>query len=322
MWKENRLIRASVIGIASLGVVVIIATLSAKFFFGSPKSVDYDDSHLPQQARDALVDIAVVAKKLDGVQLSSGQDEVQAIRNSLEAMASGIRQLPSENDFSYGQLLQAEIAQQLERCSAVRRRGLLKTGEFLESNPAEDAQRLESLATEHHQIRLSTADGDRNAGMPIVIEIRTQASPAMMSLEGELEQLRKEVERQRALQQQQILETEYQLDLPEVEKLLVAFTTPGLTYTTPDGKKNQNDGTARPVSLTFLKKYGCLKSNRKSLEKLLSAASRCQRPRGALPRQWDGSMLHLDLGMNTVQRAEELLLKYGELLVEKGMLSP
>ncbi len=322
MWKENRLIRVSVIGIASLGVVVIIATLGAKFFSDSAESVDYDDSHLPQQARDALVDIALVAKKLDGLQLSSGQDEVQAIRNSLEAMASGIRQLPSENDFRYGPLLQAEIAQLLERYSAVRHRGLLKTGEFLETNPAEDAQRLESLATKHRQTRLSAPSGDRNAGMPTVIEIRTRVSPAIMSLEGELEQLRKEVERQRQLQQRQILETEFELDRPDIEKLLVAFTTPGLTYTTSDGKKDQNDGTAQPVSLTFLKKYGCLKSNRKSLEKLLSAASRCQRPRGALPRQWDGSMIHLDLGMNTVQRAEKLLLKYGELLVEKGMLSP
>lgn len=322
MWQKDRLIRASVIGIASLGVVVIIATLGVKTFFGYAESVDHDDVNLPQQARDALGDIAVVAKKLDGLQLRSGQDEVQAIRSSLEAMATAIRQLPAENDFSYGQLLQAEIAQLLERSSDVRRQGLAVTEKSSETNPAEDAQRLESLAAEHRQNRFSASGGNRHGGMPTLIEIRTQASPAMMSLENDLEQLRKEVERQRILQQRQILETEFELDRPDIEKLLVAFTTPGLTYTTPDGKKDKNDGKARPVSLTFLKKYGCLKSNRKSLEKLLSAASRCQRPRGALPRQWDGSMIHLDLGIKTVQRAEQLLLKYGELMIEKSMLSP
>jgi len=322
MWKGNRFVFPAILGIASLCLMVAGILIGAKFFSGETAETSVQDtSHLPQQARDALADIAAVAEALDGLQDSVSREEVQAIRSSLEAMGVAIRELPSDSDFSYGPLMQAEIASLLERCVAVRRREVVTPKESPETNRDEMIQGMESLFAQRRQARLEAREGEALGDPSAMIEIRTKVSPAMLSLERELEELRSEVERQRSLHQQQILETEFESDLPDIEKLLVAFTTPGLTYTTPDGKRDQNDGTARPVSLSFLKKYGCLKSNRQSLERLLSAASRVERPRGHLPRQWGGDMSHLDMGIKSVQRAEQLLIKYGDLLVKKRLLS-
>jgi hypothetical protein len=106
------------------------------------------------------------------------------------------------------------------------------------------------------------------------------------------------------------LEADFKRDLPDIKSHLAAFIT--------SGHQLRRDYSNGPVSLAYLKSEGALNEDREGMEKLLRLAGRGNdRPRGALPKH--------DLGWaNTpkqpVEKAQALLKKYGDLLVEKGML--
>ena len=318
MGKEKRLLPGALIGIGVLGVLALVMLLGGMFFGGENEPSQASVlAHLPQQAHDALEDIATLNDKLETVERG---DEVAAIGSCLAALRTSIEQLPAETHFTYGPLLRQEIASLLDRTLAVRRQQASAQGE--KSEPTQDASRLDLLVAAQRILWKTVLESNSTLKIPAPLAPETLNSPILAELQKEVEQLRQQVEQQRTDLQRTLLEKEFELDRADINKLLVAFTTPGLTYTTPDGKKDQNDGLPHPVSLGFLKKHGCLQSDRKSLERLLSAASRVKRPRGHLPLQWGGDMSHLTMGIKTVQRAEQLLIKYGDLLIEKGLLSP
>ena len=110
------------------------------------------------------------------------------------------------------------------------------------------------------------------------------------------------------------LEAEMDRDMNEIKGLLLAYTAPGFTHR-PDKKKG-------PVSYTLIKSAGGLEPTREGLDKLFyMGRGDTDRPRGGLP-VGVGGILGSGTPSAPIERAQELLVKYGELMVRKEMLAP
>ncbi len=109
------------------------------------------------------------------------------------------------------------------------------------------------------------------------------------------------------------LEREFESDLPKIKGYLSAFTTAGYTLRT--------DGTKGPVSLALLKSEGALNGTREGMSQLVTLAHRgSDRPPGPIPY-----ITLFNVGqapMEPIETAQELLRKYGDLMVKKGLLAP
>jgi len=100
----------------------------------------------------------------------------------------------------------------------------------------------------------------------------------------------------------------------EIKGLLMAYTAPGFTY--------RPDDTKGPVSYSLIKSSGGLEPTRKGLGNLFFiAAGNSDRERGGLP-EGVGGHIASETPVAPIERAQDLLIKYGELMVRKGMLAP
>ncbi len=119
----------------------------------------------------------------------------------------------------------------------------------------------------------------------------------------------------RATAEKAILEVEYEAELQDIESHLQAFMTPGNTY-----RKNGDKG---PISFGYLVSQGVLTSDRKGIERLSWIANReNDRPPGAIPNILGDDFSWKTIDKRSSERAQELLRKYGQLLVEKQKLDP
>jgi len=110
------------------------------------------------------------------------------------------------------------------------------------------------------------------------------------------------------------LEREMQRDMNDIRGLLLAYTAPGFTY--------RPDDTKGPVSLSLIASRGGLKPTRQGLGNLFFiACGNSDRPPGGMPQGVGGTITE-STNMATLERVQELLIKYGELMVKKEMLAP
>lgn len=110
------------------------------------------------------------------------------------------------------------------------------------------------------------------------------------------------------------LERDMQRDMNEIQGLLRAYTSPGFAY--------RPDNTKGPVSYSLIKSAGGLEPTRKGLGNLFFIATgNSDRDRGGLPAGVGGHIAS-ETSIAPIERAQELLVKYGELMVRKGMLAP
>ena len=105
------------------------------------------------------------------------------------------------------------------------------------------------------------------------------------------------------LQAKQDLLKEFERDLPQIRRLLAAFITPGHQY--------RNDGKEGPVSLSLLTSKGALVPKIDGTSMLSFLANVNDRPGGSLTNPSTPEQLRI---------AQEMLRKYGNLMVEKGFL--
>lgn len=105
--------------------------------------------------------------------------------------------------------------------------------------------------------------------------------------------------------QLQTLEREFERDLPAIRSLLSAFVTVGHQY--------RSDNTSGPASLGFLTSQGALEPTAKGSYQMAFLANSGTRPPGGLKNPANPDVL---------RRAQDLLNKYGELMVQKEMLAP
>ncbi|HQZ69456.1 MAG TPA: hypothetical protein PLY87_30430 [Planctomycetaceae bacterium] len=110
------------------------------------------------------------------------------------------------------------------------------------------------------------------------------------------------------------LEREMQRDMNDIRGLLLAYTAPGFTY--------RPDDTKGPVSLSLIKSRGGLEPTRQGLGNLFFiACGNSDRPPGGMPQGIGGTIIQTT-NIATLERVQELLIKYGELMVKKEMLAP
>lgn len=101
------------------------------------------------------------------------------------------------------------------------------------------------------------------------------------------------------------LEREFEKDLPEIKSLLMAFITPSFRY------RETND--KGPVPLSFLASQHVLEQTPNGSYMLAFYANAGDRPAGGLKNP---------ASQERLRRAQDLLIKYGALMVKKKMLDP
>jgi len=110
------------------------------------------------------------------------------------------------------------------------------------------------------------------------------------------------------------LERAMQRDMNEIRGLLLAYMAPGFTY--------RLDDTKGPVSLSVIKSRGGLEPTRQGLQNLFFVArGNSDRPPGGMP-EGVGGQIASATNIAPIERAQQLLIKYGDLMVKREMLAP
>ncbi len=161
----------------------------------------------------------------------------------------------------------------------------------------ETKRKLEKrLAEETRADQVAKAEQDR-----IAEETRLQEA----KVRAQSEAIKVETESLAADQQLKKLEREFEKDLPAIRSLLSAFVSKGHGYRT--------DNASGPASLAFLTSQGALEPTPRGSYQMAFLANSGTRPPGGLKNPANADLL---------RRAQDLLNKYGDLMVQKEMLAP
>ena len=193
--------------------------------------------------------------------------------------------------------LEAE-KQQTERVAKLER-------ELIETRTKREEDRI--LAEKAREEQLAKLEQEQIAEEARVEEARRKATIA---------DLQEEVTRvEEALRWAQ-LDREMARDMEQIRGYLAAFITPGY--------KKRDDDLKGPMSFALIKGGGALEGTQSGMTVLHVLASHLNdRPRGPLPEYFGGSTTDWSrVNPAPIQKAQELLSKYGDLMVRKGMLAP
>ncbi len=151
-----------------------------------------------------------------------------------------------------------------------------------------------------------------------------QAKEAQLLMEQEKLNEKKHVAMAEAARQK--LEAEFQRDQAEIKSLLSPFTSDGDAHPTIGNDDSPQTWIYRtgygPVSFGRLQSSGCLEATREGRQRLyfFGGTGDNLRPKRGFPA-YSRTGLNSQATVARVDRARELLLKYGDLMVEKGMLA-
>lgn len=241
-------------------------------------------------------------------------DALDQVERHQVTVSSILDQAPEPPPSEDGISLQEAIDEEGKKRAAEAARIL---AEELERAQHESAQKFATAKADAKRlIGEEKAKMERLLGEHEAQRLAELADDAMREERERLEQRKEQLARQQ-------LEAEFQAALPEIRSLLTPFLSDG--YTQP-GRHGTFERTTEkgPVSFSQLKGSGLLDKNVDSIGRLhfaTTANSINDRPYGSFPPQSIGSGERART-LTAVQRAQELLNKYGELLVEKEMLAP
>ena len=123
-------------------------------------------------------------------------------------------------------------------------------------------------------------------------------------------------------EQRRKLELDYARELPEIRRLLHPFISDGRVQPIPGGF--QSGWRMEPMSLSAIASTGALRDTDDGLAELYRVGGHslnARRGLGGFPSHNPINLARNPSVRKTVERARELLQKYGDLLVEKGVLS-
>ena len=151
----------------------------------------------------------------------------------------------------------------------------------------------------------------------IASEKQVQAEEARveeLKRKAKIEGLKDDANRIQDAVQEALLEGQLARDMNEIKGLLAAFVSPGF--------KHRNDGKKGPASYSLLKARRVLENTQTGLTALLwFGCADNDRPHDALPYYIGGNVNWNETNAKPIERAQELLNKYGELMVKKGLLA-
>ena len=151
----------------------------------------------------------------------------------------------------------------------------------------------------------------------IASEKQLQAEEARLSelqRKSKMEALKEDGKRTQDAVQEALLDSQMQRDMNEIKGLLAAFVGPGF--------KHRNDDKKGPASYSVIQARKALEDTQTGMTALLwLGCTDNDRPRGGLPYYIGGNVDWNVTNVKPVERAQELLNKYGALMVKKGLLA-
>lgn len=171
----------------------------------------------------------------------------------------------------------------------------------------------EKLAAQEAENRAKIAEAERKAAEMVGDETASKILADAKSIKAEIDAAKAV---RAAAEAKAQLVREYNRELPQVKQYLQAFLA--------DGRKLRTAGSG-PASLSYLVGKGALTPSNTGLEELLSLGSYYNdRPRGALPEFFYFNSVNVT-GKNdkiaAIEKAQQFLIKFGELMVENGTLA-
>jgi|GEM_PF-5843318 len=305
------------------GAVGVLALAFAGFFLlPEKKPNDPTEETKAADSKSAAVELSTdqTAFQEDLNAVATIAQDLPATANSaaLDASLSSLKLILDESDsnFVYSPSIRSELEALLNEAIQLRRAGGVA---ITEATEAQAARSLQASAQTFRQQQKAVTE-QRISAERESASMDNSASQRTSELDSQAKNMEAELERQLALEKKQLLEFDFQNDLREIQSLLAPFLAPGTKFTTPDGKPSITG--EQPTSLEYLQKRGYLKEDVRSMENFMQAATNRRLPMGAFPAARGGFQNCDAQTVDTVRRAHALMLKYGELLVEKGMLSP
>jgi hypothetical protein len=251
-----------------------------------------------------------------GQELSTASASLEHQRSLLEALEKETASLKPA-----GQTFHQVVAQRrIDRVTATENRikqALEKAREQVENEQIERLARIDRLSKEaetarkeelervnnEQKDRLTRAESERVAEETRVKEAQKRAETAG---------LRAETARLDAATERAKLEKEFERALPQIRTVLAPFISPGFQ------KRGQSKGEG-PMSFAVIQAAGALSQTPDGRQNLADVVGNNDRPTYPLKRFRGGQTREEEAMCNL---AQELLTKYGPLLVEKGLLAP
>ncbi|MCR9296206.1 MAG: hypothetical protein NXI32_26120 [bacterium] len=177
-----------------------------------------------------------------------------------------------------------------------------------------EQEAAEKLAAQEAENRRKLAEAELEAAKAMGEQQAAKLRADTEAMKAELDAQREAKAAQEAKDQ---LAREFEQDKTLIGQYLMAFTS--------EGRLLRHNGSG-PASLSYLVGQGALQPTNKGVEKFLelgSYPSYNDRPRGGLPESFyfdNINVVDKNQKIGIAEKAQKLMIKYGELMVEKGML--
>jgi|GEM_PF-6600248 len=275
---------------------------------------------IPPELAELGQSLADVRAKINFTRGANELDKLQSLENEATSLAKRIEPLT------------AVAKERTDRIKAVNylatQQTVAATSTLQDAIAGYQTRTLASQELELAQIRRQTRDQSQAAEQKEVAAFNERIAAAEREIAASkrrVEMAAKLSTRDSAamLADRQALERQLQQDMSQIRTLLSPFISKGKTqHLFANAYRIDDDPTPRPVSLGRLRALGYLQKNRKSWMNLWrSTSAKNDRPLGSFPDSPSGH-IGFDQALPSVQRAQALLVKYGDLLVDKGLLSP
>lgn len=222
------------------------------------------------------------------LQLSTLTTQVARTQPSQDSLAEALR------------TREAELAQERVETLAERTREIQQQREKILGEAEREAQRI--IAEAQAEAKRTVSD--------------TTANLIRQSAAEEKAKQDEEIRRRQHAEKLAQLNRDFQRDMPGIQAKLQPFLSTGYTYNGDSGRKG-------PVSLGVLRSQGALEPGRRGLERLLyvGGTTTNDRNRGAFPQYIGGEWGWRQTNKDFLVQAQDYLIRYGDLLVEAGMLA-
>lgn len=293
----------------ALGAVLAFLWSKVPWTTKSDKVVSEQRIQLSEDCRSitSLLD-EIDSGPAQGISRTSG---IRASVTELEAFADN-----RAHEFQYSPAIRKEVEIMLDESIALRDLSRTST-----PSPSTDNNSITAALRMAAANRKEQQKEELNTRLQEATETTPSVPESIKQLERQAEALEQRKANQLATEKLAILESEFKADQRQIEHMLVPFTTPGRQYTVPEASNTHRSIEPRPISLQFLRKRNCLESTNRSLENFMNAAIRNGRPTGPFPTRF-GGLGQVEYALDEMRTAQGLLIKYGELMVRKGLLSP
>lgn len=321
---RGRQVAANPVQLQLVDTILNQNTLTKTRISGWEEELDLRMRTIRSAAIDADATITIPSQFLEeldafGETIRKSLQELRQQQASLGAILAGVKSTsPESGQVSLKEALARYREQRAKDVLVFRAQQSEKIREEYKEKLAQEIQKTESKVGEAKLVAEQEKRKQQLQEIDTSKEIEIQKSK-----DREVDAKRAETKRQEELaakRKREDLEKEFAADLPKIKLRLIPFLQDG--FNQPPFGMGKNDGKKGPVSYSKLQAAGCLIEGGEGLNHLtdLALSPWNDRPNGGFRRGYGGRLT----AENTpyVVTAQQYLIKYGPLMVEKGMLAP